>query len=167
MAAVAGRLSKQALLRAKTARHVSEKNVSTWFSLPKNRKKAVDVIDGPDEEGKMFKRPGKLFDLVPSPYESVEAARNANNGAEPPDLTQIVRGREGAEDYVFSLLTGYCDPPAGYEIGEDQHYNPYFDGGAISTPATQSQLAKDVVTFLAWTGSCSTWNIWNCILLDD
>lgn len=45
----------------------------------------------------MFRRPGKLHDLVPAPYENVEAARSANNGAAPPDLTYIVRGREGGE----------------------------------------------------------------------
>lgn len=70
------------------------------------------------------------------------------------------------EDYVFALLTGYCDPPAGVIIREGQYYNPYFPGGAISmaqtlfneaieysdgTPATASQLAKDVATFLKWT----------------
>lgn len=71
------------------------------------------------------------------------------------------------EDYVFSLLTGYCDAPAGVVLREGQYYNPYFPGGAISmaqalynevleyddgTPATASQLAKDVATFLKWAG---------------
>ncbi|KAK2512481.1 hypothetical protein Q9233_016233 [Columba guinea] len=69
------------------------------------------------------------------------------------------------EDYVFSLLTGYCDPPAGVTVREGLHYNPYFPGQAIGmappiyneileyddgTPATLSQLAKDVCTFLRW-----------------
>lgn len=64
------------------------------------------------------------------------------------------------------MLTGYCDPPAGVILREGQYYNPYFPGGAISmaqalynevleypdgTPATASQLAKDVSTFLKWT----------------
>ena len=66
---------------------------------------------------------------------------------------------------MFSLLTGYIDPPAGVEIREGMNYNPYFPGGAISmprvifdglveyedgTPATTAQMAKDVVTFLHW-----------------
>lgn len=70
------------------------------------------------------------------------------------------------EDYVFALLTGYCDAPAGVILRDGQYYNPYFPGGAISmaqslfnevieysdgTPATASQLAKDVATFLRWT----------------
>jgi cytochrome c1 len=36
------------------------------------------------------------------------------------------------QDYVFSLLTGYMDPPAGVEIRDGMNYNPYFPGGAIS-----------------------------------
>lgn len=38
----------------------------------------------------------------------------------------------GNQDYVFSLLTGYIDPPAGVEIRDGMNYNPYFPGGAIS-----------------------------------
>ena len=127
----------------------------------------VQVTDGPNELGEMFQRPGKLSDHFPNPYPNEEAARAANNGAFPPDLTYIVLGRHGAEDYIFSLLTGYVDAPAGVPLRDGQYYNPYFPGGAISmaqalynevieytdgTPATASQLAKDVATFLKWAG---------------
>ena len=62
-------------------------------------------------------------------------------------------------------MTGYCDPPAGIEIRPGLNYNPYFPGGAIAmarvlfdglveyedgTPATTSQMAKDVTEFLSW-----------------
>lgn len=72
------------------------------------------------------------------------------------------------QNYIFSILTSYCDPPAGLTLDDGQYYNPYFPGGAISmaqalynevieypdgTPATQSQCAKDVITFLAWVAS--------------
>lgn len=125
----------------------------------------ITVIDGPDEDGKMFDRPGKLSDTMPNPYANPELARKANNGALPPDLSYIVRARHGNEDYIFQILTGYCDPPPGVHLESGQYYNPYFPGGAISmaralytdlvtypdgTPATASQLAKDVITFLAW-----------------
>lgn len=40
--------------------------------------------------------------------------------------------RHGGEDYVFSLLTGYCDPPTGVVMREELHYNPYFPGQAIT-----------------------------------
>ncbi len=43
--------------------------------------------------------------------------------------------RHGGEDYVFSLLTGYCDPPAGVSLREGLHYNPYFPGQAIGMAA--------------------------------
>lgn len=126
----------------------------------------IQVTDGPDDTGAMFQRPGKLSDYFPSPYPNEEAARAANNGAFPPDLSYIVPARHGGEDYVFALLTGYCDAPAGVILRDGQYYNPYFPGGAISmaqslfnevieysdgTPATASQLAKDVATFLRWT----------------
>lgn len=125
----------------------------------------IMVLDGPDDEGNMFERPGKLSDRFPKPYANDEAARAANNGALPPDLTYITSARHGGEDYIFSILCGYCDPPAGISLQEGTYYNPYFAGGAISmaqalyneiieyddgTPATQSQLAMDVVTFLKW-----------------
>ena len=80
----------------------------------------------------MFQRPGKLSDRFPSPYPNEEAARAANNGAYPPDLTYITSARHGGEDYVFHLLTGYCDPPAGINLRDGQYFNPYFPGGAIS-----------------------------------
>lgn len=53
------------------------------------------VTDGPDEQGNMFQRPGKLSDNFPNPYPNEEAARFANNGAYPPDLSYIVLGRHG------------------------------------------------------------------------
>ena len=64
-------------------------------------------------------------------------------------------GRHGGEDYIYHLLNGYCDPPAGIELREGQNFNPYYPGGAIGmappiyneiveyadgTPATQSQV---------------------------
>lgn len=127
---------------------------------------AVTVVDvDPDEQGNPVSRPGKLSDRFPDPYPNEEAARYANNGAYPPDLSLIINARHGHEDYVFSILTGYYDPPAGVEPHEDQYFNAYMPGNWISmapplyneiieysdgTPATLSQCAKDVVTFLRW-----------------
>jgi len=125
-----------------------------------------DVIDGPNDEGEMFERPGKLSDYFPSPYPNEEAARFANNGAYPPDLSLIVKARPNGADYIFALLTGYKDPPAGIAPRDVQYYNPYFPGAWIGMPpplndgavdyddgtvATASQMAKDVCVFLAWT----------------
>lgn len=120
----------------------------------------------PDENGDIQKRPGKLSDYLQAPYANDEAARAANNGALPPDLSLIVKARHGGCDYIFSLLTGYPeDPPAGAVVQEGLNFNPYFPGTGIAmarvlydglveyedgTPATASQMAKDVVEFLNW-----------------
>lgn len=125
----------------------------------------IEYEDGPNDQGENFQRPGKLSDYMPAPYANEDAARAGNGGALPPDLSLIIKARHGGADYVYSLLTGYVDPPAGVEIREGLNYNPYFPGGAIAmarvlfdgvveyedgTPATSSQMAKDVVTFLSW-----------------
>jgi ubiquinol-cytochrome c reductase cytochrome c1 subunit len=83
----------------------------------------------PNDEGEIEKRPGKLSDYIPPPYKNDEAARAANNGALPPDLSLIIKGRHGGCNYVFSLLTGYPDePPAGASVQEGLNFNPYFPG---------------------------------------
>lgn len=125
----------------------------------------TEVEDGPNDEGEMFTRPGRLADKLPAPYANDEAARYANNGALPPDLWLISKARHGGADYVFALLTGYRDPPAGIHVREGLNYNPYFAGQQIAmaralyddgveyddgTPATTSQMAKDVAIFLSW-----------------
>jgi len=120
----------------------------------------------PNDEGEIEKRPGKLSDYLPSPYKNDEAARAANNGALPPDLSLIVKARHGGCDYIFSLLTGYPEePPAGATVMAGLNFNPYFPGTGIAmarvlydglvdyedgTPASTSQMAKDVVEFLNW-----------------
>nr|OQO26079.1 Cytochrome c1, heme protein, mitochondrial [Rachicladosporium sp. CCFEE 5018] len=120
----------------------------------------------PNNEGEIEKRPGKLSDYIPSPYKNDEAARAANNGALPPDLSLMVKARHGGCNYIFSLLTGYPEePPAGAVVQSGLNFNPYFPGTGIAmarvlydglvdyedgTPATTSQMAKDVVEFLNW-----------------
>lgn len=128
------------------------------------------VKDGPDDEGNYFDRPGKLSDPFPAPYANDEAAKAANNGALPPDLSLIAFARGRGSDYLFALLTGYCDPPAGEDEKEGLHYNPYFNGGWIGmakalydeiieysdgTEASTSQLAKDTSEFLRWSAEKS------------
>lgn len=120
----------------------------------------------PNDEGEIEKRPGKLSDYIPSPYKNDEAGRAANNGALPPDLSLITKARHGGCNYIFSLLTGYPEePPAGAVVQSGLNFNPYFPGTGIAmarvlydglveyedgTPATTSQMAKDVVEFLNW-----------------
>jgi ubiquinol-cytochrome c reductase cytochrome c1 subunit len=126
---------------------------------------SYEVMDGPNDEGEMFERPGKLSDSFPSPYGNEEQARASNAGALPPDLSCLVKARHDGPNYIFALLTGYVDTPAGKQLPAGLHYNPYFSGGAIAmakqltdgqveyedgTPATEAQMAKDIAVFLAW-----------------
>jgi len=142
--------------------------VSHTEAEAKEHAEECQVLDGPNEAGEMFMRPGKLSDYFPEPFANDAAAAAANNGAIPPDLSFITLGRHGGENYIYHLLNGYCDPPAGIDLREGQNFNPYFPGGAIGmappiyneivefedgTPATQSQVAKDVCTFLTWAAS--------------
>ena len=55
----------------------------------------VEYEDGPNDEGEMFQRPGKLSDYMPAPYPNEEAARASNAGALPPDLSLMVKARHG------------------------------------------------------------------------
>ena len=124
------------------------------------------VVAGPDDDGEMFERPGLPADRFPSPFANTKAAAAANNGAVPPDLSLMVKARDGGADYVHALLTGYVDPPDDVELLDVQSYNLYFPGNLIAmapplsedsveygdgTPATVEQMAADVTSFLAWT----------------
>lgn len=97
--------------------------------------------DGPDEQGDYYTRPGKLTDEIPSPYPNEEAARAANFGASPPDLSYVVLTRRRGVDYVFSLLTGWMEPPAGIPRNEQdsRYFNVYFTGGFTSMPRVRTR----------------------------
>jgi ubiquinol-cytochrome c reductase cytochrome c1 subunit len=126
----------------------------------------VQVNDGPNDEGQMFERPGRPSDRFRSPFTNEKAARAANNGALPPDLSVIVKAREGGADYIHALLTGYSDPPEDVQLMDGMNYNKYFAGRQIAmapplagegqvefkdgTTATVEQMSRDVTTFLAW-----------------
>jgi len=138
--------------------------------LPEKRLKQIcssfDVVDGPNDEGEMFERPGILTDAFPAPYPNEESARFANGGALPPDLSVYTTAKHEGVDYIFALLTSYREPPVGVQCRQGLYYNPYFPGGLLAmpppladdglvdyedgTPATKTQMAKDVVEFLTW-----------------
>ena len=123
------------------------------------------VEDGPDDYGDMFERAALARDKFPSPYPNENAARAANGGAYPPDLSLITKARGGGADYIHALLSGYEDAPEGTELRAGLYYNPYMAGGKIAmpaplleelveygdgTPATVEQMSMDVTHFLAW-----------------
>jgi ubiquinol-cytochrome c reductase cytochrome c1 subunit len=119
-----------------------------------------------DSSGDRITRAGTISDTFPPPFPNEFAARAANNGALPPDLSIIVKARAGGPAYVFSILTGFGQtPPPNFKVLANKFYNPYFDGRNISMPppltdgsvtfsdgtkSTVEQEAHDVVTFLSW-----------------
>ncbi len=122
----------------------------------------------PNDEGEMFKRPALPSDRFVSPFPNEQAARAANGGALPPDLSLIVKAREGGADYIYSVLSGYAEAPKDMKKPDTLHYNPYFPGKLIAMPPplteggvqyadgtkpTVDQLAYDVTNFLTWASS--------------
>lgn len=120
---------------------------------------------GPNDMGQMYEREGRPSDRFPPPFPNEEAARAANGGALPPDLSLITKARAEGSDYLYSLLRGYEDPPADVEPRPGMYYNAYFEGHWIAMPspllpdvveytdgtsATVEQMASDVTTFLTW-----------------
>ena len=78
---------------------------------------SFEVLDGPNSDGEMFTRPAKLSDKFVMPYDNVEAAKAANGGAYPPDMSVLAKARKGGADNIYSLLLGYDDPPSDKGIG--------------------------------------------------
>lgn len=127
------------------------------------------------ETGEAATRKPIPTDKIPAPYPNDVAARAANNNAIPPDLSLMTKARHDGSAYVYSLLTGYQNPPAELKKnypdsmpGKTTHYNPYFanlnlamaaplntDGqvtyGEGAPKPTVDQMAKDVSAFLTWT----------------
>jgi len=125
----------------------------------------AQVTDGPNDQGEMFQRPARPSDRIPPPFPNDQAARVANNGALPPDLSLIAKAREGGPDYVYAILIGFKDPPGGFKLNPNMYYDEYFAGHQIAmppplnpdqvkyadgTPGTVPQMAHDVVSFLSW-----------------
>ena len=122
------------------------------------------VQDGPNEQGEMFERAGLPSDRFPSPFPNEQAARVANGGAYPPDMSLITKYRPGwygtfnqlingigGPQYVYSVLTGYTpDDKVSEELKKEQpegkYYNPYFANGhwiGMPPPLSDDQVTYD------------------------
>jgi ubiquinol-cytochrome c reductase cytochrome c1 subunit len=133
--------------------------------------KAISVsydIPTIDDAGEPVTRKGTPADRFPLVYANEAAARAAQNGALPPDLSLITKAREDGSNYVHSLLLGYRDEvPKTLKAPDGLYYNPWFRSAFIAMPsplaaddqvtyadgtkATREQMARDVATFLTWT----------------
>jgi ubiquinol-cytochrome c reductase cytochrome c1 subunit len=113
----------------------------------------VKVKDGPNEQGEMFERDGRPADRFPAPFANDMAARAANGGALPPDMSVLAKARtyergfpwflidivtqyqEMGPDYIAALLTGYVEnPPGDVKLLPGQYYNTYMPGHLIAMP---------------------------------
>jgi ubiquinol-cytochrome c reductase cytochrome b/c1 subunit len=111
------------------------------------------ITDGPNDQGQMYKRPGRPADYFPSPFPNANAARAAFGGAVPPDLSLVAKSRsyergfpwfifdfftqfqEEGPNYIVGILTGFkAKPPAGFTLPPGTYYNEYFPGHAIKMP---------------------------------
>ncbi|MGC6474959.1 MAG: cytochrome c1 [Candidatus Puniceispirillaceae bacterium] len=125
-----------------------------------------EVEDGPNDEGEMFMRTAVPADHFPAPYPNENAARAANNGAYPLDLSLIFKARPNGADYLYSLLTSYEEAPADVAVPEGMYYNAAYSGHLIAMPqplygddvtyadgadSSVDAISKDLVNFLAWT----------------
>ena len=154
-----------------SVQHLSYRNLSEKGGpefLPEEAKAIAaqfEVTDGPNEDGEMFTRPGRLSDKFVKPFPNVKAAAAANGGAYPPDMSVLAKARKGGADYIYSLLMGYEEAPAGYELDDGVYYNKYMPGNKIKmaepisdgiveyadgTETSKAQIVKDVTTFLVW-----------------
>jgi ubiquinol-cytochrome c reductase cytochrome c1 subunit len=131
----------------------------------------IPVPDIDPKTGEATGRKAIPADAFPNPYPNETAARLANNNAMPPDLSLMAKARHGGASYIYSLLTGYQNPPADLPAenrpGQGLHFNPYFPNLNIAMPPplqgdgqvsyadgtspTRDNMAKDVSAFLAWT----------------
>ena len=129
---------------------------------------ASKMVPTLNDAGQPAERPGLPSDHFRAPFPNELAARAANGGGLPPDLSVIVKAREGGPDYVYAILTGFEEPPAGFKLMSGLNYNKYFAGHQIAMPQplrdgtvtyadgtsnTLSQEAHDVVTFLSYIAS--------------
>jgi len=109
------------------------------------------IQDGPNDQGEMFERPGRLADHFPAPFPNEQAAR-ARYGGYPVDQSVIAKARsiergfpwfiidgitqyqEQGVDYIVGLLQGYEEPPPGVTVPPGLQYNKYFPSHAIAMP---------------------------------
>jgi cytochrome c1 len=136
--------------------------IAAQYQVPTGPNEFGEILD---EFGLPLTREATPADRFPAPYPNAEAARAAQGGALPPDLSLITKARVNGPSYVYSLLTGFEDAPEGTVMQPGMNYNPYFSNGQIAmaaplyegaleyadgTEATVEQMAYDVTNFLMW-----------------
>ncbi len=124
------------------------------------------VPGGFDASGNLVLRPATPDDHWAPPYPNEAAARAANHGVVPPDLSRAEIAHPDGADWIDGLLTGYENPPPTMTLGPGLAYNVHVPGNVIAMPdvlddgtpvhyadgtkATPAEEAHDVTVFLAW-----------------
>ena len=133
------------------------------------------VKDGPNDAGEMFERAGRPADRFPPPFPNEKAARAANGGALPPDLSVIAKARTYERGFPWFLLDlVHAVSGAGPRLHRraadglrgrrrrasscppGRHYNKYFPGHAIAMPKPLSDGQVDLRRRLAADASRNT-----------
>jgi cytochrome c1 len=147
----------------------------TELGLTEDQVKGIAAeVQVPDigDDGSPIERPARPSDRFKKPFANELAAAAANGGKAPPDLSLIVKAREGGPNYVHGVLTGYVpfdkltpEQVKEFTVTKDDNFNLYFPGHKIAMPpplsdgkvtyvdgtkATLEQMSTDVVEFLAW-----------------
>jgi cytochrome c1 len=105
-----------------------------------------------DDQGNQVERAGRPADYFPAPFANELAAKAANGGTAPPDMSTLAKARgfqrgfpwflfdivtqyqEQGADYIAAIVSGFKDPPKGFKLPPGAHYNEYFPGHAIAMP---------------------------------
>ncbi|WP_174279552.1 cytochrome c1 [Sphingomonas bacterium] len=138
---------------------------ATWDTIP-----SVN-----EDTGEASTRKGMPSDHFPLIFANDTAARAANGGAIPPDLSDMVKAREDGANYIYSLVGhGYGSQPKALlakfpdaTTPKGRYFNKYFSNLNIAMPpplkqdgqvqyadgtkSTVDQNAKDIAAFLTWT----------------
>lgn len=123
------------------------------------------TIEDIDDDGNLIERSKLVTEKIAGIYKNNNAARFANNGLLPPDLSLITKARHDGPNYVYSVLTGYYEKPQNFLIEDGLYFNLYFPNHKIGMPpplvdngvlyqdgtiASIEQMAQDVIIFLQW-----------------
>jgi ubiquinol-cytochrome c reductase cytochrome c1 subunit len=91
--------------------------------------KDFQISDIDSDSGDTVKRPGTTADYFPAPFANDAAARAANGGAVPPDMSLLAAAREGGPQYIYSVVTGDgTPPPPGLTVPAGKFYDPWMSG---------------------------------------
>jgi ubiquinol-cytochrome c reductase cytochrome c1 subunit len=95
--------------------------------------KDYQVADIDNDSGDTIKRPATSADYFVPPFANDAAARAANGGAAPPDMSLLAAAREGGARYIYSVVTGDgTDAPTGLKIPDGKYYDPWMSGDVSS-----------------------------------